>query len=138
LRGLPVSAGRALPAGAFPATATTQKLQGLTDDLHLRALGPGLLVIPGVEFQAALDVERLPLLGVVAGDFSQTAPEFDLHKGDLLLGFLPDLVFAVDSEADACERSALGGCLDFDFAGEVSDEDDFVYVGHNIMCRLVS
>ena len=73
----------------------------------------------------------MPLLGVIAGDFGQTAPEFDLNEGDLLLGLLPDLVFAVDREADARDCGALGSGLDFDFAGEVSDEDDFVYVGHN-------
>ena len=90
------------------------------------------LVLPSVHAKAAFEVDRAAFFGVFAGDFGESAPEFDIDEGGFLAFFAAvEGVGPVDGQADIRDSAALGGEFDFGIAGDVSDKDDFIDVGHD-------
>lgn len=126
------STGRGGPSGA-----TAQELQVLTHYLHATPLLATGLVFPSVHTKAALDVNRTAFLGILTGYLGEASPEFDINKCRLL-AFLTVVegVIAVDGQANVRNGAAFRGKLDFGVACDVSDEDDFVDVGHGFLIGL--
>jgi hypothetical protein len=124
-----LAATRGGAASAFGASA--EKLDILADDFHATALLAAGFVLPGVHAKAAFDIERAAFFGVFAGDFSEAAPEFHINEGGLLtLLAVVEGVVAVDRQADIGHGATFRGEFYFGIAGDISDEDDFVDIGH--------
>jgi hypothetical protein len=123
------STGRGGPSGA-----TAQELKVLTHYLHAAPLLPTGLVFPGVHAKAAFDVNGTAFLGIFTSYLGEASPEFDINICRLL-PFLTIVegVIAVDGQANVRNGAAFRGKLDFRVACDVSDEDDFVDVGHGFL-----
>ena len=122
-------------AGCRAATAgfvAGEELEGLANHLEFAAFLTGGLVVPGVEVESALDVDRATFGEVLLDGFRLAAPEGDVDKGGfLLLAFLVIRPCAVDREAELGDRGAAWGVAEFGITGEVPDEHDFIEVCHN-------
>ena len=124
--------------GVFLATTTStaagtgaEELEILAHHAELAALLAGGLVLPTVELETALDVDRAALLAVLAGDLGLTAPEGHVDEGRLL-ALLATLggVDTVHGDAEIGDRASLGGVFDFGVTGDIPDQHHFVEVGH--------
>ena len=104
----------------------------LADNAELGPLLAAGFVFPAIELQAALNVDRLPLAAVFAGNLSQATPEGDVDVRNLLLALLADLVGAVHGNAEIRDGASFWGVLDFGITGDVPDDHHFVEVGHRM------
>jgi S-adenosylmethionine synthetase len=80
LRAAGSTAAAATAAAIF---ATAQKLEILPDHLEARALLAGGLVLPSIQLESALDVERAAFFHVFADDFGLASPKSDIDEGRL-------------------------------------------------------
>ena len=116
---------------SWPSGATTQKLQVLTHYFHPSPLLPAGFVFPRVHAEAAFNINGTALLRVFASDLGEAAPELDINECRLLtLLAIVEGVVPVDGQANICDGAAFRGKLHFGVACDVSNEDDFIDVGH--------
>ena len=112
--------------------SATEKLKNFADHFDLSALFASFFVVPRVHLQAAFDVSRAAFGEVLLCDLSLPAPKSDLHKGNIFL-FLALVIVphAFDRKGNLRDGSAFRSVAQFGISGEISDEHDFVEVGHS-------
>src|SRR5262245_66523727 len=99
----------ALCSPAPAATAIAEKLKLLEHDLHAAALLLRVLVLPLIEPQPALDVQRAALGAILRDRLALFAPRLDVDKDHFLAALAGlHLELPVDREAELANRSALG------------------------------
>ncbi len=116
-----------------------EELHGVGDDLQAAALA-ALLVLPGIELEAALEVAGAALGEVLPDQLGGAPPGFAIDEGDLLLHLaIGTFVTAVDGQAEADHGAVVGERAQLGIAGEVSGEHHGIEVeGHACSCGVVS
>jgi len=111
--------------------AAGEELEVFADHLEFAAFLAGGFIVPSVEVEAAFDVNWATFAEVLLGEFRLASPEGDVDEsGFLLLAFLFIHPNAVDGEAEFGDGGAFWSVAQFGISGEISDEHDFVEIGH--------
>src|SRR5690606_22531458 len=120
-------------ASAGATLSIRKELQVFTDDFQLAALLAGLLVVPGIHLEAALDVSAAAFGQILLGKLRLTSPEGDVDEGGFLLALVllvgPD---AVDRKPEIRDGGSLWRVPEFRIPREIPDEHDFVEIGHDV------
>jgi hypothetical protein len=106
-------------------------LHDLADYLEPVALLSRLFVLPGINSQAALHKYGTPFFCILARDFREASPEFDINVCHLLHFFAALIgVGPIDREPDVCDGATLWSVFDLRIAGDIPDEHHFVEASH--------
>jgi hypothetical protein len=97
-------------------------LQALTDDFEPVTLLTRLLILPGINTQAAFYEYWTAFLGIFAGDLCEAPPQFHIDVGDFLDLFAGLVrVTAVDCESDIRDGAAFWSELHLGITCDVPD-----------------
>src|SRR5205085_9637382 len=120
-------ASRTVAAARFAVAFAIEHLQLAVDDLGAIALLAGLLVLPAIGADRALDVDQRALAQILPADFGQAGPGDDVVPlGALLL--LAALVseFFVSGHGELGDGRSTGCGLDLGVFSQPPHENDFV------------
>src|SRR5205807_1212143 len=93
------------------------------------------LVLPLIQFEAALNQNGISFLEILRNDFGLAIPCLNINKSDVLLG-LATFAFPtpVDGYSKVGKGSPLRSITQFRVSGKIAGEDDFIKTGHNVPC----
>ena len=121
--------------GLTAAIAAAEQLHILCHDADLAALLAGLLVLPGILLQAALDEYGAALGQVLAGNLSGAAPAGHIQECGFLAAFalVGAAAHAVHGEAQLSYGVAARGGAYIRISGQVADNHYFVQISHTYL-----
>jgi hypothetical protein len=106
-------------------------LHTFSDNPQPGAFLAGLLIVPGIELEAAFNKDWPALLKILVGDFCQAGPQHHVHVGNLFATFpFLSIQHAINGKANIGNSRAFGCVPDFRVSGKISNEKDAVQICH--------
>lgn len=126
-------------ASLLSTVSAAQELQVLGNNANTAAALAGLLVLPCVHLQAALNEYGAPLAQILGCNLTGAAPACYIQKCCFLaaLPVIRAAAHAVYCQAQFGKGVASGGSADLGVCGEVADKHDFVQISHNCLFLFV-
>jgi hypothetical protein len=130
-RALVFFAGCGIAAAGGGAVAAAEELEVFHHDGQSASLAAALFVFPLIELEASFDINLLSLAALLVDDFAGSAEGGAIDEADLLAILAAgEFEFAIHRQAEFRHGRLAGEVFQLRIASQVSDQDDFIDVGH--------